>query len=1019
MVRRVLSLLLIAACMGIALGADEFARLEVSPKTITLASTRSQVQLVVTGYLPNGEARDLTREAEITTANDRIATVSKGVASPAQNGETRLTVRAGSRTVHVPVAVTGQSEPDPIRFNTETQAVLTKQGCNTGSCHGSPDGKAGFSLSLFAFDPAHDHKSLVRDAGNRRINVLDPDESLMLKKPLLRIPHVGGKRLQPSDPAYQVLRQWIFEGAKSDPPESARCTKIDVHPSPKRVLAAPHLEQQIRVVARFDDGTSRDITDLATYGTSHKNIATVTPFGLVVGRERGQAAITVRYLEYLESIYVTVVQPVPGFAWKGQPENNYVDELVNTKLRQLKFLPAKTCSDSTFMRRVFLDLTGLLPTVQEALHFLKSASDQKRNQLIDRLLESDAHASFWALKTADLMRVNPTLLPDGRAELLFNWIRDNYRDNLAHNKFAHRILTASGDSKSAAPANYFCTTKSTEDLTEMTSQIFMGSRIGCAKCHNHPFENWTQNDYYSISAVFARVQQEGSMVKLTEAGEKMHPATGKVMRPWGHASATKVDKVSDRRIGFANWLIAEENPFFARVEVNRIWSHLFGLGIVDPVDDFRSSNPPSNVALLDALARDLVRHGFDRRHIIRTICQSQTYQRATETNQFNESDSQLCSRMPVRLLTAEQLQDAIGYVTGSLPDASALQREADELRSRFDQETDKFQKTQAAWEKTFLEEAATARLHQTPWFSIGPFQQGAFEETRKRVFVPATPITDTAAQHHGRSWQSQATWSDNEQIDFSGGNTAYYVHRSLQAAQAMEVILHLKGDDGVSIWLDGKQVFDESKSFLDRKIPLNIHKGSNDLLMKITNGGGAFYFHYNVPDKQVSPEFLRILGKPDDERTEHERQVIQDVRVADRPDLVELRSKIAQLRNRHQFATQRPYPEQTEFLKAFGQPKRESPCACERASEPTLDQALQLLNGREVHGRVEQGAAKFAKLESAEFIAQLYLAAFSRYPTDAERVTAEAYLKSSDERMEAVKDLVWAILNTQEFMFQH
>lgn len=1001
------------------MGADEIASLEVSQKTITLASKRSQVQLVVTGYLSNGEARDLTREAEITTEDESIASVSNSVVSPSQNGETRLTVRAGSHTLQVPVIVTGQSEPDPIRFNTETQAVLTKQGCNTGSCHGSPDGKAGFALSLFAFDPDHDHQSLVRDAGNRRINVLDPDESLLLKKPLLRIPHVGGKRLRPSDPGYQVLRQWIFEGASKDPPESARCVKIEVHPSPHRVLSPPHMEQQIQVVAGFHDGTSRDVTHLATYGTSHKNIATVTPSGLVVGRERGQAAITVRYLEFLESIYMTVVQPVPGFEWKGQPENNYVDELVNAKLRQLKYLPAKTCSDSTFVRRVYLDLTGLLPTAKEARQFLKNPSAQKRDELIDQLLESDAHASFWALKTADLMRVNPALLPDGRAELLFNWIRDNYRDNLAHNRFTHQILTASGDSKSTAPANYFCTTKSIEDLTEMTSQIFMGSRIGCAKCHNHPFENWTQKDYYSISAVFARVQQEGSMVKLTEAGEKTHPATGEVMQPWGHATSTKVDKVSDRRIGFANWLIAEENPFFARVEVNRIWSHLFGLGIVDPVDDFRSSNPPSNVALLDALARDLVGHDFDRRHIIRTICRSQTYQRATEANQFNESDSQLSSRMSVRLLTAEQLQDAIGYVTGTLPDASALQRETDELRRRFNQETGKFQKTQAAWERAFREQASTARLQQTPWFSIGPFQQGAFEETRKQEFVPATPTTDTAKQHHGRSWQKQPTWADNEQIDFRGDRTAFYVHRTLQAAQAMEVVLHLKGDDGVTIWIDGKQVFDESKSFLDRKIPLRLHKGSNDFLMKITNGGGAFYFHYNIPDQQVSEEFLTLLDKPDGERTDQERQRIQDVRVADRPDLVEMRARIAELRKRHQFATQRPYPEQTEFLKAFGQPKRESPCACERASEPTLDQALQLLNGREVHGRVEQAVTRFAKLESAELIEQLYLAAFSRFPTDAERDTASAYLKSADERIDAVKDLVWAVLNTQEFMFQH
>ncbi len=1020
MIQGALRLLLIATlAMGLGLGADEIERLEVYPSTVTLASKRSQAQLVVTGYLANGETRDLTHDVEVTTEDAQVANVLNGVVLPIGNGDTRLNVRFDSQTVKVPTSVTHQAEPDPICFNTETQAALTKQGCNAGSCHGSPDGKAGFSLSLFAFDSEHDLISLVRDGANRRVNVLDPDASLMLKKPLLRIPHVGGKKLRPTDAAYQVLRQWIFEGAKPDPPESALCTNIEVYPSPHRILSAPHLKQQIRVVAQFDDGSSRDVTPLATYGTSNKNVATITPAGLVKGRERGQAAITVRYLQYLESIYFTIVQPVPGFEWEDQPEHNYVDQLVNAKLRQLKYLPAETCQDSTFVRRVYLDLTGLLPTAVQAVQFSNDQSPQKRDQLIDHLLETESHARFWALKTADLMRVNPKLLPDGRAELLFDWIRDNYRENLAHDRFAYQILTASGDSNRAAPANYFCTTKSVEELTEMTSQIFMGSRIGCAKCHNHPFENWTQDDYYSISAVFARVEQEGAMVQVSGAGEKMHPRTGQVMKPWGHDVSPDIDEVSDRRIGFANWLIAEQNPFFARVEVNRIWSHLFGRGIVDPVDDFRSSNPPSNVELLNALADDLKQQGFDRRHIIRTICRSQTYQRATNTTLFNADDSELCSHMPLRLLTAEQLQDAIGYVTSTLPDASARQGDADALRGQFEQEIDLFPHSQADWEKAFLEEAATAQLGQTSWFSIGPFRQGNYEETRKQDFVPAMSTMDTTLQHHGKSWQSQPDWNDDEQIDFSGSNTAYYVHRSLQASQAMEVMLHLKGDDGVTIWINGEHVFEQSKSFLDQQIPLLLYKGSNDLLMKVTNGGGAFYVHYNIPDKDGTTHIPDIVTRSAENRTMEESQLLQGIRITARPDLVALQRKIAKLMDRDAFATQRPYPEQTDFLKAFGQPERESPCACERASEPTLDQALQMLNGQEVQRRIEQGVATLSKQEPAEFIDQLYLAAFSRHPREKERATAEAYLVKSANQEEAMKDLMWAIINTQEFMFQH
>ena len=826
-------------------------RLEVQPEKVVLFSKRCRAQFVVTGFDGQGRYRDVTREATFAPESEETVRVAGTVAHGIQNGKTRILVRHGPVERRVPVVVSGQALPDPVRFQTETLAALTKQGCNAGSCHGSPQGKGGFSLSLLAYDPGHDARSLIRGGLGRRINVFDPEESLLLKKPMLRVTHVGGKRLQPKDATYQVLRDWIYEGAKTDPPGSPSCSKIEAFPSPSRVLSSPHLKQQVRVIAHFEGGRTRDVTHLATFGTSHKNIATVSPTGLVRGGERGQAAITVRYLQHLESIYFTVVHSVPGFEWKAEPERNYVDRLVNGKLRQLGFLPASTCDDATFLRRVFLDLTGLLPGPVEARRFLDDDAPDKREQLVDRLLKTDAHANFWALKTADLMRVDPRYLPGGRAELFFGWIRDGYRKNLGFDRVARSILTSTGDAKRVAPSNYFCTTKSTQELTEMTSQVFMGSRIACAKCHNHPFENWTQNDYYSIGAVFARVKRDDTMVGLSKEGEIKHPTTGEVMKPW----AGGTDQSADRRIAFADWLVAKENPYFARVEVNRIWSHLFGRGIVDPVDDFRSSNPPSNVELLDALADDFVKHGFDRRHIIRMLCRSQTYQRSTEPQPRNESEDRLGSHMRARLLTAEQLQDAIGYVTGTLPNALEHQREATTLRKE-------------------LERIITT--HERP------------------------------------------------------------------------------------------------------------------------------------------DELRNALRKSDEERTDDERRLIQE------RDLAARHAKLAELEDRQLFATQRPYPERSPFLLTFGQPERKSPCACERAAEPTLDQSLRMLNGKEVHDSLQRSMEHFAELDANVFLDELYLTAYARLPGKREYDIANAYLEGkAPNDPEARKDLVWAVLNSREFLFQH
>ena len=801
--------------------ADAPSRIEVYPTKVTLGSARATTQFVVTGHFANGETRDLTRDVTFTPSA-AVVEVRDGVAFPKKDGKAEITIVAGGHTIKVPVEVSGQSESDPMRFRTETLAVLTKQGCNSGSCHGSPDGKGGFRLSLFGYDPLIDAESIVRGGLNRRVDAFNPADSLMLKKPLMRVAHVGGKRLNKSDAGYRVLLDWIAAGAKTDDDKQPACVKLTVYPGPNRVLRSPHWAQQLSVIAKFADGTTRDVTALATYEISHKEVLSVSDAGLVAGIKRGQGAVSVRYLNHLESVHFTVIEEVEGFVWNNPTDANFIDKHVHAKLNQLRVLPSDTCDDATFLRRVHLDLTGLLPPVAKAKAFLTNTLSDKRAKVIDELLVSEEFARYWAMRTADLMRVNPKTLPDGRAELLADWLIAGYRDNVPFDKAVTDLLTASGDAAKVPAANYFLAFPVLEDLAETTAQLFMGSRVNCAKCHNHPFENWTQEDYYRIAAVFTRVKKaaKGTMVSLTSTGETRHPTSDKTLTPFGDAAT---DPKADRRIAFAKWLTKPGNPFFARVEVNRMWFGLFGRGIVHPVDDFRSSNPPAIPELLDALALEFERSGFDRKHVLRLMCNSRTYQRSTATNKFNEDDDTLFSHYPIRRLTAEQMQDAIGYATGSLAPASELAAE--------------------------------------------------LAKAEKELAVAPTDKTKQAA--------------------------------------------------------------------------------------------------------------------------------------------------VKRLKDRPAYATQRLTPEQSAFLKAFGQPKRESPCACERGDEPTVDQALQLLNGPLVTGRVSSSADAFAKLTDAELTERLWLAAFARLPSEAERKKVSNHLKRAATRPDAVRDLVWAVINTREFLLQH
>ena len=646
-------------------------RIEVHPADFELVGTREQLRLIVTGHYANGQVQDLTRTAQFVADNSSVDVNDDGVVHPKRNGEATITVQVGGQEATTNIRVTGQSKSQQVSFQYETLAALSKQGCNAGACHGSPSGKGGFRLSLRAFDAQLDELTLIREEQGRRTNPIDPESSLLLLKPLMKVSHGGGKRLSTHDPAYRILCDWIKEGCRTDAEDAPRCVGIEVLPSGGRVLERPAHTQQICVLARFSDGHQRDVTHLAVFSSSDTEVASVTPEGLVVGHDRGEVAVIVRYLEFIESSFLTFVKDIEGYEWNNPPVNNYIDTHVHAKLRQLQYLPSERCTDEEFLRRVYLDILGILPTVEEVEQFLSSNSNDKRSHLIDELLERPEYAKFWALKWGDMLRMTSGQVGASGVHKYHRWVERAIQSNLSYDEFAYQLLTASGSTLDNPPANFYQTARDMNDCVETISQVFLGARLQCAKCHNHPFERWTQDNYFGMAAFFNRLQRTKTrrpnelFVWSSTLGEVTQPRTGNQMQPWVPIVGVMENaNPVDRRTTFADWLSRPDNPFFAKVEVNRIWSHLLGRGIVDPPDDFRDSNPPSNAVLLRALSEDFVRHGYDRKHIIRTILNSQTYQASIHVNDFNREDTKYFSHYQPRLLTAEQLLDAICHVTG-------------------------------------------------------------------------------------------------------------------------------------------------------------------------------------------------------------------------------------------------------------------------------------------------------------------------------------------------------------------
>lgn len=644
-------------------------QITLEPNSFTLRGPRAKQQLIVTGSYSENALRDLTPAVQYTSSNEAVAKVVDAIVIPTGNGECTITATVGPLTSIVTCKVERFDQPAPISFQYETQMALTKSGCNMGACHGSPSGKGGFRLSLRAYDNELDIMTLRSEFFGRRTNIMEPSESLLLRKPLMDVAHGGGKRLWKGDVSHRVLEQWIAEGMRLDPPEEPQLLRIETLP-PRRVLRAPAARQQLVVLGHFSDGSTRDLTELADFSSSSETVGKVDRAGLVTKQGRGETAVLARYLDKMATCQLMFLEDVPGFAWSNPPEHNVVDTLVFNKLKTLQIQPSELCSDDEFLRRAYLDTTGRLPTIAETEAFLNDASPSKRQVLVDTLLDTDDFASFWALKWCDILRSNSKKLKLAGVHKFRRWVFETIRDDRPLDEFARELLTANGSVFENPAANYWRASRDPQDATETTAQLFLGVRIQCAKCHNHPFERWTQDNYYGIAAAFARVGHkntidgEEEVIFTQPGGEVTQPRTGKQMKVHLLLKGdVDVPPEQDRREVFAQWLTEPDNPFFAKSLVNRMWGHLMGRGLVEPVDDFRDSNPPSNAELLDELARQFVQSGFRQKHVLRLVMNSRVYQLSSRSNEFNKQDELYNSHSITRLLAAEQLLDAICTVT--------------------------------------------------------------------------------------------------------------------------------------------------------------------------------------------------------------------------------------------------------------------------------------------------------------------------------------------------------------------
>jgi hypothetical protein len=649
-------------------GAD----LRLLPADMTLTGPHGSQRVIVVTEQHGQVTADLTRQARFTSSNPAVASVSEaGQVRADGDGDAVLTATVDGRRATARVKVTGTHEPFTWSFRNHVIPMMTKVGCNSGACHGALAGKGGQKLSLRGYAPEADHFVLTRQALGRRVNKLEPARSLVLLKPTLAVPHGGGQKLDVGSPDYQVLLDWIAAGAPGPRDSDPRIRRLEVFPA--SAVLRPKDSLQVLVRAWYSDGHSEDVTHWARFSSSEDLVAAVDQDGRVRVAGHGEAAITVIYANLVAAAWVTspMDNTVNPKVFTAAGRNNYIDGLVLKKLAALRIPPSPGCTDAEFIRRAYLDAAGILPTPAEVRKFLADRSADKRAKLIDRLLERPEFVDYWAYKWSDLLLVSTRKLPQPAVWAFYQYIRQSVADNKPWDQFARDILTAKGSTLDNGAANYFVLHKDVTDLTEATSVTFMGMSITCARCHNHPLEKWTQDQYWGMANLFGRVglkngDRSGEVtVQSLPSGEVLHPRRGIAMPPAPlDAPALPFDSPADRREYFAKWLTGPDNRYFARAIVNRVWRNFLGRGLVEAEDDLRQTNPPSNEELFAALAKDFIAHKYDLKQLIRTVMTSATYQRSSRPLAANVDDDRFYSHYLIRRLPAEVILDAYSQVTG-------------------------------------------------------------------------------------------------------------------------------------------------------------------------------------------------------------------------------------------------------------------------------------------------------------------------------------------------------------------
>lgn len=667
-------LLTFAACvLSVTQNADAAAtleRLSVFPDSVNLTTSGDRQVIAVQASYSDGITRDVAKDATYSIANPALVRQDGQTFFPTADGQTELKVEYQGQSVTIPIKVERATEVRPISYKLDVMPVFMKTGCNTGSCHGAARGKDGFRLSLFGFDPDGDYHRITREFPGRRIDLAVPMSSLLIEKSIGVVPHTGGKRFETDSEYCQVMEKWIAAGCPQDPADIPTCTGIEFYPK-AGVLDGEGATQQMTVRAKYSDGTDRDVTALALFLSSNDTSASISQDGVVTAGTRGEAFVMARFSTYTVGSHFVVLPK--GLQWEDtpQPSRNYIDDLVNLKLKQLRMTTSPKCTDEVFLRRIYLDLVGLLPTEEEYTAFMSDPDPGKRDKLIETLLERKEFTEVWVSKWAEwlMMRSNNNQVSTKSVALYYTWLSEQVAKNRPWDEMVREILASSGGTFKTPQTNFYQLERDTLKVSENVAQIFLGMRTQCAQCHNHPFDRWTQDDYYGFAAFFSQIGRKEAedyretIVFNSGGGDVRHPVGNRVMAPVFLGAGAADLQGRDRRVAMADWLASPQNPYFAQNFANRIWQHFFGIGIIEPVDDVRVSNPPANQPLLDALAQKFTDAKYDMRVLVRDICQSEAYQRSTDANPTNELDSRNFARQQLRRIKAESMLDVLSQVT--------------------------------------------------------------------------------------------------------------------------------------------------------------------------------------------------------------------------------------------------------------------------------------------------------------------------------------------------------------------